>query len=205
MTQDLVFQDMNTIGFDFEPWQPPQFFIYIYTYICIKTWHPKCWNVSFFATPCFQVLTMIALFKTWLFKSWILFGIINFHIRPNPELCLLWLGLPRHEYKWTWLSRLDSQLHATKSWHWLTSFGVSFSFFSRKKKANSFFLIFYKETKSSKKEALTIGKKESSLWTSFSQWWNSFFFTEQFHKKYEIPEGHCQCQVSEPHFLCDEV
>ena len=31
------------------------------------------------------------------------------------------------------------------------------------------------------------------------------FFTEQFHKKYEIPEGHCQCQVSEPHFLCDEV
>ena len=129
------------------------------------------------------------------------FGIINFHIRPNWELCLLWLGLLRHEYKWTWWSRLGSQLHATKSWHWLTSFGVSFSFFSRKKKANSFFLIFYKETKSSKKEALTIGKKESSLWTSFSQWWNS----KQFHEKYEIPKGHCQCQVSEPHFLCDEV
>ena len=72
MTQDLVFQDMNTLGFVFEPWQPPQFFIYIY--ICIKTWHPKCWNISFFATPCFQVLTMIALFKTWLFKSWILLG-----------------------------------------------------------------------------------------------------------------------------------
>ena len=34
---------------------------------------------------------------------------------------------------------------------------------------------------------------------------NVVFFTEQFHKKYEIPEGHCQCQVSEPHFLCDEV
>ena len=33
MTQDLVFQDMNTIGFVFEPWQPPQFFIYIYTYV----------------------------------------------------------------------------------------------------------------------------------------------------------------------------
>ena len=28
------------------------------------------------------------------------------------------------------------------------------------------------------------------------------FFTEQFHKKYEIPEGHCQCQVSELHYLC---
>ena len=33
MTQDLVFQDMNTIGFVFEPWQPPQFFIYIYIHM----------------------------------------------------------------------------------------------------------------------------------------------------------------------------
>ena len=46
-----------------------------------------------------------------------------------------------------------------------------------------------------------------SLWTPFSLWWslkntkNFCFFTEQFHEKYEILGGHCQCQVSEPHFL----
>ena len=46
-----------------------------------------------------------------------------------------------------------------------------------------------------------------SLWTPFSLWWSlkntkkNCFFTEQFHEKYEILGGHCQCQVSEPHFL----
>ena len=50
-----------------------------------------------------------------------------------------------------------------------------------------------------------------SLWTPFSLWWslkhreNVSFSQSSFIKKYEIPEGHCQCQVSEPHFLCDEV
>ena len=34
----------------------------------VKTWHPKFWNVSIFATPCSQVMTMIA--KTLLSKSW---------------------------------------------------------------------------------------------------------------------------------------
>ena len=29
---------------------------------------------------------------------------------------------------------------------------------------------------------------------------NFCFFTEQFHEKYEILGGHCQCQVSEPHY-----
>ena len=47
-----------------------------------KTWHPKFWNVSFFQLHS-QVLTMIVLFKTWLSKSWILFGFLNFHVRPN--------------------------------------------------------------------------------------------------------------------------
>ena len=31
------------------------------------------------------------------------------------------------------------------------------------------------------------------------------FFTKKFHQQYDIPEGHCQCQVSEPLFLCDKV
>ena len=51
--------------------------------IFVKTWLPQVWNISYFfqdlacqvlkcymfATPCPQVLTMIALFKTWLSKS----------------------------------------------------------------------------------------------------------------------------------------
>ena len=76
MIQDFVFQDwicFRALA------ATTVLYIYIYTYVS----KPKCWNISFFATPCFQVLTMIALFKTWLLKSWILFGIINFHIRPN--------------------------------------------------------------------------------------------------------------------------
>ena len=31
------------------------------------------------------------------------------------------------------------------------------------------------------------------------------FFTKKIHQQYDIPEGHCQCQVSEPLFLCDKV
>ena len=34
--------------------------------------------LHFFATPCPQALTMIALFKTWLSKSWFFFGGIEF-------------------------------------------------------------------------------------------------------------------------------
>ena len=47
-----------------------------------------------------------------------------------------------------------------------------------------------------------------SLWTPFSLWWslkhreNVSFSQSSFIKKYEIPEGHCQCQVSELHYLC---
>ena len=61
-----------------------------------------------FATPCPEVLTMIALFKTWLSKSWILLGQRISTLDPCQELCLSWLGLPRREHKWTWLSRLGS-------------------------------------------------------------------------------------------------
>ena len=51
-----------------------------------KTWQPEFWNLAcfqdlesqvlkcFFAIPCPQVLTMIALFKTWLSNSWNLLG-----------------------------------------------------------------------------------------------------------------------------------
>ena len=52
--------------------------------IFVKPWLPQVWNLTYFfqdlacqvlkcyifATPCPQVLTMIAFFKTWLSKSW---------------------------------------------------------------------------------------------------------------------------------------
>ena len=57
----------------------------------------KCY---IFATPCPQVLTMTALFKTWLSKSSNLSGSRISTLDPCRELCLSWLGLPRHEHNW---------------------------------------------------------------------------------------------------------
>ena len=119
----------------------------------VKTWQPQVWNLTFFsqdlvsqvlncyifATPCPQVLAMIALFETWLSKSWSLETFCCIDFQPyNEDLCLSWLGLPRHEHNWKWLSGLGScrseivhlffttwlnaaflQLHVPKSWQWL--------------------------------------------------------------------------------------
>ena len=134
----FVFQDMNTSGNIFKTWQTK------FGNLFFKTWYSKFWNVTFFATPCPQVLTMTALFKTWLSKSWNFSGQRISTSDPCHELCLSWLGLPRHEHKWTWLSRLGShhsseilhfsfktwqypmswtvtflQLHVPKTWQWL--------------------------------------------------------------------------------------
>ena len=81
---DLVFQDMNTIGFVFKPRQPPQFVKYTYIYIYMFQ------NLAYQVLKCFilcnsmsQVFTMIALFKTCdcqvLNPVWGFY----FHIRPN--------------------------------------------------------------------------------------------------------------------------
>ena len=81
---DLVFQDMNTIGFVFKPRQPPQFVEYTYIYIYMFQ------NLAYQVLKCFilcnsmsQVFTMIALFKTCdcqvLNPVWGFY----FHIRPN--------------------------------------------------------------------------------------------------------------------------
>ena len=75
-----------------------------------------------FATPCPEVLTMIALFKTWLSKSWILLGQRISTLDPCQELCLSWLGLPRREHKWTWLSRLGSH-HSSEILHFFLRLG----------------------------------------------------------------------------------
>ena len=89
----------------------------------------KC---TFFATPCPQVWTMTALFKTWLSKSWNFSGQRISTSDPCHELCLSWLGLPRHEHKWTWLSRLGSHnrseiLHFSfKTWQYPMSWTVTF-------------------------------------------------------------------------------
>ena len=133
----FVFQDMNTSGNVFKTWQT-KFGIFFQDLVFQVL---KC---TFFATPCPQVLTMTALFKTWLSKSWNFSGQRISTSDPCHELCLSWLGLPRHEHKWTWLSRLGShnsseilhfsfktwqyprswtvtflQLHVPKTWQWL--------------------------------------------------------------------------------------
>ena len=41
---------------------------------------------------------------------------------PYRELCLSWLGLPRHEHKWTWLSRLGS--HRSEILHCFSRLGM---------------------------------------------------------------------------------
>ena len=75
---------------------------------------------------------MIALFKTWLSKSWILLGQRISTLDPCQELCLSWLGLPRREHKWTWLSRLGSHhsseiLHFfLETWQYPMSWNVTF-------------------------------------------------------------------------------
>ena len=77
---------------------------------------------------------MIALFKTWLSKSWILLGQRISTLDPCQELCLSWLGLPRREHKWTWLSRLGSHhsseiLHCSfflETWQYPMSWNVTF-------------------------------------------------------------------------------
>ena len=66
----LVFQDMNTIEFVFKLWQPPHFWNYIF---CSRLGIPSFEMFHFFQLHS-QVLTIIVLFKTWLSKSWILFG-----------------------------------------------------------------------------------------------------------------------------------
>ena len=70
-----------------------------------KTWQPEFWNLACFqdlesqvlkcfsAIPCPQVLTMIALFKTWLSKPWNLLGqtVSTLAIRPLPKIMSLHL------------------------------------------------------------------------------------------------------------------
>ena len=42
---DLVFQDMNTIGFVFKPWQPPQFWFFFVQDLAYLQLHvPKSWQ-----------------------------------------------------------------------------------------------------------------------------------------------------------------
>ena len=55
---------------------------------------------------------------------------------------------------------------------------------------------FIKQTENSIKEILTSGK-QNSVSDEIQKKTHSWFMKN--------PEGHCQCQVSEPHFLCDEV
>ena len=75
---DLVFQDMNSFGNIFSRLGSHSSEIWHF----FKTWNPKFWNV-FLAIPCPQVLTMIALFKTWLSNSWRLLSQIISTLDPS--------------------------------------------------------------------------------------------------------------------------
>ena len=123
--QDLAFQVLNSFGvinFSIRPKKKILCFSWLgfprheHKKMIVKTWQTNFRNLSFFcsrlgmpsfemlhcfAIPCSQVLTMIAFFQ-------VLnpFGVINFKIRPLPNVCLSWLGFPRHEHKWKLLSRL---------------------------------------------------------------------------------------------------
>ncbi len=126
--QDLAFQVLNPFGaknFNIRPLPRIMPFMtwpsktWTQVNMIVKTWQqPQFWNLTFFlrlgnipclemlhflATPCPQVLTMIALDKSWNFLGQ---RISTFD--PCQELCLSWLGLPRRDHKWTWLSRLGS-------------------------------------------------------------------------------------------------
>ena len=119
----------------------------------VKTWQPQVWNLTFFpqdlvsqilncyifATPCPQVLTMIALFKTWLSNSWRLLSQIistldpskNFHdmvfqdMNTSEHDCqdLAATGLKSytvfHDLACQVLNCFTFELHVPKSWQWL--------------------------------------------------------------------------------------
>ena len=100
---DLVFQDMNTSEHDCQDLAATTD---LKSYIFLS----RLGNIPSFemlhVTPCPQVLTMTALFKTWLSKSWNFWGKRISTLDPCQELCLSWLGLPRHEHIWKYFSRL---------------------------------------------------------------------------------------------------
>ena len=95
--QDLAFQVLNSVWVFKFPHQTQlrimsfcswSSMTWIQVNMIVKTWQPQVWNLTLFfqdlawqvlnryivATPCHQVMTMIATFKTWLPKSWHLLG-----------------------------------------------------------------------------------------------------------------------------------
>ena len=87
----MVFQDMNTSEHDCQDLAATGL-ILTFLFQDLVSQVLKCY--SFFAIPCPQVLTMIALFKTWLSKPWNLLGqtVSTLAIRPLPKI------MPLHLY-----------------------------------------------------------------------------------------------------------
>ena len=90
---DLVFQDMNTRKWLSRLGKPIS---EIYHFL-FKTWHAKFWNVTLICKSMFPSLDNDCTIQDLAFQVLNFFGVINFNIRPKKELCLSWLGLPRHE------------------------------------------------------------------------------------------------------------
>ena len=72
----------------------------------LKTWYPKFWTATFL---------QLHVLKSWQWLHYLRLGFpsletfccIDFQ-QYNKDFCLSWLGLPRHEHKLKWLSRLGS-------------------------------------------------------------------------------------------------
>ena len=132
--QDLAFQVLKLFGAkNFNIWPLPRIMSFMtwssktwpQVNMIVKTWQPQVWNLTFF----FATILQLHVLKFWQrlhysrlgFPSLETFCCIDFQ-QYNQDLCLSWLGLPRHEHKWKWLSRLGSHrseiLHSSfKTWH----------------------------------------------------------------------------------------
>ena len=164
--QDLAFQVLKLFGaknFNIRPLPRIMSFMtwssktWTQVNMIVKTWQPQqFWNLTFFfqdlaishvlncyffESPCPQDLTMIALFKTWLSKSWN-FRVKTFNIRPLPRIMsfmtwssktwthleIFFQDLAATVLKSYIFSRLWTQVlkcyiflqpHVPKSWQWL--------------------------------------------------------------------------------------
>ena len=132
--QDLAVQVLKLFGAkNFNIWPLPRIMSFMtwssktwpQVNMIVKTWQPQVWNLTFL----FGTILQLHVLKSWQrlhysrlgFPSLETFCCIDFQ-QYNQDLCLSWLGLPRHEHKWKWLSRLGSHrseiLHSSfKTWH----------------------------------------------------------------------------------------
>ena len=117
---DLVFQDMNTFGNIFQDLAATVLKSYIFSRLWTQVL--KCY---IFLNPVSPSLDNDCTIQDLTFRVLKLFGVKNFNIiDPCHESCLSWLGLPRHELMWKYVSRLGS--HSYEIWHFFKTWNPKF-------------------------------------------------------------------------------